>query len=33
VHVTGQMNPDGKGMQAFNDMMCAIDPNASFGGY
>jgi hypothetical protein len=33
VHVTGQVNPDGKGMQAFNDMMCAIDPIASFGGY
>jgi hypothetical protein len=33
VHATGQMDPDGKGMQAFNDMMCAIDPIASFGGY
>ncbi len=33
VHATGHMNPDGKGMQAFNDMMCAIDPIASFGGY
>ncbi len=30
---TGHMNPDGKGMQAFNDLMCAIDPIASFGGY
>jgi hypothetical protein len=33
VHVTGHMDPDGKGMQAFNDLMCAIDPIASFGGY
>jgi hypothetical protein len=33
VHVMGHMDPDGKGMQAFNDMMCAIDPIASFGGY
>ena len=33
VHATGHMNPDGKGMQAFNDLMCAIDPIASFGGY
>jgi hypothetical protein len=33
VHAMGHMDPDGKGMQAFNDMMCAIDPIASFGGY
>ena len=33
VHAIGHMNPDGKGMQAFNDLMCAIDPIASFGGY
>jgi hypothetical protein len=33
VHAMGQMDPDGKGMQAFDDMMCAMDPIPSFGGY
>ena len=33
VHAIGHMDPDGKGMQAFNDVMCAIDPIQSFGGY
>ena len=33
VHAIGHMDPDGKGMQAFNDIMCAIDPIQSFGGY
>jgi hypothetical protein len=33
VHAMGHMDIDGKGMQAFNDLMCAIDPIPSFGGY
>jgi hypothetical protein len=33
VHAMGHMDPDGKGMQSFNDMMCAMDPNPSYGGY
>ena len=32
VHVKGHMDPDGKGMQALNDMMCALDVQ-SWGGY
>ena len=32
VHVKGQMDPDGRGMQSMNDMMCAILP-LDFGGY
>jgi hypothetical protein len=32
VVATGQVDPDGKGMQAMNDMMCAIPP-LDFGGY
>jgi hypothetical protein len=33
VHATGQIDPDGKGMQFFDDRMCAMDPIPSFGGY
>ena len=33
IQAIGHMDPDGKGMQAFNDVMCAIDPIQSFGGY
>ena len=33
VQATGQINPDGKGMQTFNDMMCAMDPVPAYGGY
>jgi hypothetical protein len=32
VHAKGQLDPDGRGMQAMNDMMCAILP-LDFGGY
>ena len=32
VHVKGHMDPDGRGMQTMNDMMCAIPP-LSWGGY
>jgi len=32
VHVKGHMDPDGRGMQTMNDMMCAILP-LDFGGY
>ena len=33
VQATGHIDPDGKGMQAFNDMMCANDPVPAYGGY
>jgi hypothetical protein len=33
VQATGQIDPDGKGMQTFNDMMCASDPVPAYGGY
>jgi hypothetical protein len=32
VHVKGHMDPDGRGMQTMNDMMCAIPP-LNWGGY
>ena len=32
VVATGQIDADGKGPQAMNDMMCAIPPH-DFGGY
>jgi hypothetical protein len=32
VHVKGHLDPDGRGMQTMNDMMCAIPP-LSWGGY
>jgi len=31
--VSGQMDPDGKGMQAFIDLMCATDPTPDYGIY
>jgi hypothetical protein len=30
---SGQMDPDGKGMQAFTSEICAIDPNPQYGNY
>jgi hypothetical protein len=33
VQATGQIDPDGKGMQTFSDMMCAMDPVPAYGGY
>ena len=33
VQATGHIDPDGHGMQAFNDMMCASDPVPAYGGY
>ena len=33
VQATGHIDPDGNGMQAFNDMMCASDPVPAYGGY
>lgn len=33
VQATGHIDPDGKGIQAFNDMMCASDPVPAYGGY
>jgi hypothetical protein len=32
VHVKGHLNPDGRGMQTMNDMMCAMEPG-SWGAY
>jgi hypothetical protein len=29
-HVTGQMNPDGKGMQSMNTMMCVSEPQQGY---